>query len=132
MCTVRLGVSLATLCLGIQAQSLSSVQLAGVKKVCVDKFAGDDQSTVHAREVAIASMFTLKRFAITENCNKADAILKGAVTEKEDQRTRSEGESAGMATHSGVGRASRNAAAIATGGMAVHSDEALSSSETRR
>jgi hypothetical protein len=100
--------------------------LASLKRVCVERFAGDAEIGAQAREIAIASLFTAKAFAITEKCEKSDASLKGAVTRARAYRSRSEGDSTRFGENASVSNSLGRAAASATG-MA---DERLSNSES--
>lgn len=108
----------------VSAQAPPPNPLLQIKRICVEKFSGEESSTQQVRAVAIASIFAMKQFAVTENCDKADAILKGAVAEREDQRTRAEGEGAAVVSGSGTAHSSR--------AIAARSDESLFSSETKR
>lgn len=104
--------------------------LAHVQRVCVDKFTGEDVLTAPVREIAIAALFGLKRFAITENCARADATLKGAVLERATERVRGEGETTGFGTARGVAAANRSRAVAAIAGNAGLADEQLYSAES--
>lgn len=66
--------------------------LAAIKRLCVEKFSGEPAEGTRARELAIASLFAARRFALNENCAKADAVLKGAVSLEREHRVRSESE----------------------------------------
>src|SRR4051812_16528341 len=87
-----------------QAQTSAPGPLASVKRICAERFSGDESRAAQARDLAISSVFALNRFVITENCEKADAILRGSVTEDKGQKSRSEGEAASY--HRGVVAAS--------------------------
>src|SRR5947207_11826607 len=69
------------------------IPLTAVKRVCVDRFVGDADFGAQARELAIASLYAAKSFSITEKCEKAAILLKGAVSRTRGYRTRSEGDS---------------------------------------
>ncbi len=62
--------------------------LAAVKRVCVEKFSGDEAIVSAARELAIAGLFGAKRFIVTEKCSTADAILKGGSRSECGERLR--------------------------------------------
>src|ERR1700694_1577418 len=68
--------------------------MAGINRLCVEKFGGEESLATEAKGATIAAVFAMKRYIVTENCDKADAILKGSVSEKIAQRAR--GESEGM------------------------------------
>lgn len=131
-----------TLASSLPAQELeetdTSAKLAAIKRLCVAEFIGVEPHASQAREMAIASLFSTKTFRVTENCDGADAILKGSLTQSQELRTRTEGESvnfgkaASYASGSVVGSGgtvvgSGDAAAVAVKGG---DSEVLSSSET--
>lgn len=104
--------------------------LSHVQRVCVDKFTGEDALIAPVREIAIAAMFGLKRFVITENCSRADATLKGAVLERTTERVRGEGETTGFGTVVGAAAANRSRAVAAIAGNSGLADEQLYSAES--
>ncbi|MCL4844383.1 MAG: hypothetical protein KJZ79_21190 [Bryobacteraceae bacterium] len=105
-----------------------SVQgLAEIQRICVAEFAGDPRLVGSVRELAIAGVFKLKRFRVTEDCDKADAVLRGAVLERDDSRVRSEGES----TDFGIIGGAAAAGVAAVGGAAGGTSQGLMSAETR-
>ncbi len=135
MCTVRrvLLVVLVLLCvLSASAQEDKdmeaeiSAELAAIKRFCVEQFVGFNPGAAQAREMAIANLFTAKKFRLTENCEKADAILKGSVTQSKDERFRAEGESVDFGVLAGY--AGRNSGAI--GAVRGGKSETLASAET--
>ena len=81
-----------------------SRKLLSVRRIYVDSF-GDDAAAKQLQAMVVASLLETKRFIITENKDKADAILRGFALEKTSQElhTFSEGASAGTAAggHSG-------------------------------
>jgi len=104
--------------------------LLAIKRLCVEKFAGEEPQAEQAREMAIASLFATKRFALTENCEKADAVLKGAVAEAKEQRVRAEGEGMEFGTAAGAASVSGSSGSAAVGAARGASSETLVSSET--
>ena len=106
-----------------------------MKRVCVQNF-GDDALGVQAREMVIARLFEAKRFSLTENCAKADFVLKGAVTERNDRAFREESEGVGFgasaaasdSSGSGINRTGTSASASARG----DARETLASSENKQ
>lgn len=110
-------------------------RLQQVKRVCVQNF-GDDVLGVQAREMVIARLFESKRFSLTENCEKAEFVLKGAVTERNDRAFRQESEGVGFgasvsgadSSGSGAGRTGTSASASARGDVR----ETLASSENKQ
>ncbi|MFN0168655.1 MAG: hypothetical protein ACKV22_19700 [Bryobacteraceae bacterium] len=105
--------------------------LRGIKRICVDRLVGEDSMVAPAREIAIAALFAAKRFTVTEKCEKADAVLKGAVLERGERRTRAEGESANFGVAGGGASANRNSGSAGFGAVVGGSEESLYSSETR-
>jgi len=130
MSTARTLAALGLASSAIFAQS-TNVQISSVKRICVEKFSGDEGKAAQARDLAIASLFDLNRFSISEKCDKADAILRGTVVEDKGQQARSESEGASIRKGSaGVSSAGGSlVGAAATLGAA--GSESLSSSETK-
>lgn len=98
-----------------------------VKRVCVEKFAGGAHG-LEAADYATAALFASKRFTITENCETAEAVLKGSAAERSGQRMRSEGDSSTV--RRGAGAAAAGVAAV--GAAAAGDSERLFSSEVQR
>ncbi len=117
------------------ADPAANPRLLQVKRVCVQNF-GDDALGVQAREMVIAKLFESKRFSLTENCAKADFVLKGAVTERNDRAFRQESEGVGFgasvsaadSTGAGAGRTGTSATASARG----DARETLASAENKQ
>jgi hypothetical protein len=105
--------------------------LTAIKRICVDKIAGEEAIVAAARELAIAGLFSAKRFTVTEKCDKADAILKGAVLERGEMRVRGEGEATDFGAAAGGASATRSSGRAAFGAIAGGSGESLYSAETR-
>ncbi|MBS1829351.1 MAG: hypothetical protein JST93_28870 [Acidobacteria bacterium] len=107
-----------------------SKKIAQVKRICVERLAGDEKTVEVAREMAIAGLFSVKRFVVLEKCDKAEATLKGAVMERFSRRSRGEGESTDFGVAAGgasvAGSTARAGFGAATGGAS----ESLYSSET--
>ncbi|MBI4466573.1 MAG: hypothetical protein HY656_03990 [Acidobacteria bacterium] len=103
-------------------------RLLGIKRLCVEKLAGDEAG--QAREMAFASLFAAKRFVLTENCEKADAVLKGSVSETREQRLRAEGEGVEFGRAVGVASVSGGSGSAAVGAARGASGENLVSAET--
>ena len=135
MCTGRLAlVALLPGVLFSQAAGLDvppSRTLADIKRVCVDKIVGEEAVVAAARELAIAGLFSARRFVITEKCDKADVILKGAVLERGEMRVRGEGEATDFGAAAGGASANRISGRAAFGAIAGGSGESLYSAETR-
>lgn len=135
MCTGRLGFVLLLPCIGFcQATEESappSRTLAEIKRICVDRIVGEEAVVAAARELAIAGLFSARRFAITEKCDKADAILKGAVLERGELKVRGEGEATDFGAAAGGASVGRTSGRAAFGAIAGGSGESLYSAETR-
>jgi len=118
-----------------QTDPAANPRLLEVKRVCVQKL-GDDAIGALVQEMVIAKLFEARRFSLTENCEKADFILKGSVTERSDRASRSETESIGVRASAAAseseraGSASDRTSAAASAGLNAH--EALSSSEMKQ
>ena len=60
-------------------QADDAAALQRIKRICVDRLAGQAPLVDAVREMAFAALFSAKRFTVLEKCEKADATLKGAV-----------------------------------------------------
>jgi len=98
--------------------------LLAVKRICVAKLGGDEKFAEQVQEMLISSLFASKRFSVTENCNRADATLKGTATENKEVVSRLEDEGIGFGRVVGASRTS--GAAVA--GVAGATGETLASS----
>jgi hypothetical protein len=105
-------------------------RLASLQRICVDKFVGEEALVATVREIAMASLFSLKRFIVTEKCEKVDATLKGAVIERGEKRVRAEGESADFGVAAGAASVNRVSGTAAVGAALGGSGESLLSAET--
>jgi hypothetical protein len=108
-----------------------AAQLLSVKRICVSAFAGDQAVVDLAREIAFSALFSGKRFRITENCENADAVLKGAVVERSEVRARGESEGVEFGRVLGGATVSGDSGSAAIGGVRGANNEALYSSESR-
>jgi len=95
-------------------------------KVCLAVFRGEGEGEA-ARDVIFETLLGSPRLILSENCEGTDLIVKGSALAKTLKSSRSEGESTRHASIAGA--ASRTGAAI--GGLAIGSEEQLSSSETK-
>lgn len=105
--------------------------LSTVRKMCVGTIAGDEAAVAAAREFAIAGLFSARRFTLTERCDKADAVLKGAVIERSEKRVRAEGESTDFGVAHGGASVVGSTGSAGFGAARGASGESLFSSETR-
>jgi len=114
-------------------------RLVEVKRVCVQPF-GPDTLSIQVQEMVIAKLFEAKRFSLTENCERADFVLKGSVTERSDYVSRSESEGIGFSqqasgsqsSSSRFGSSGSSSSSSASGGLSGNSQESLSSTETKQ
>ena len=66
--------------------------------------------------MVVNSLAASKRFIVTENKEKADAVLKGTATEKTSQEVHASGESTAVAGAAGAGAASSGPEGSGAGG----------------
>jgi hypothetical protein len=62
------------------------VQLNGVKKIFVESF-GDDVISKEIQSMIVSSLVGSKRFTVTENRNRADAVLKGGLSRRRRKKS---------------------------------------------
>jgi hypothetical protein len=65
--------------------------LLKVKRIYVDSF-GDDTISKELQSMIVSSLVATKRFKVTENRERADAVLKGVALEKSSQELHAYGE----------------------------------------
>lgn len=75
--------------------------LLKVKRIYVDSF-GDDIISKELQSMIVSALVESKRFKVTENRDKADAILKGVALEKTSQEVHAYGDSTAVASAAGV------------------------------
>jgi len=75
-------------------------KLFNVKRIYVESF-GDDEVSKSLQAMVINALDESKRFIVTENKDKADAILKGRSVEKTSQEVHATGEATGVASAGG-------------------------------
>lgn len=104
--------------------SSTDAELAGkvlkVRRIYVESF-GDDKTSKILQAMVINSLAASKRFIVTENKDKADAVLKGTAIEKTSQEVHASGESTAVAGAAGAisGSANRSSASV-TGASVAH------------
>lgn len=76
-------------------------KLLRVKRIYVESF-GEDKASVVLQGMVINALHSSKRFIVTENKDKADAILKGGALEKTSQEFHALGEGAAVAQAAGA------------------------------
>jgi curli biogenesis system outer membrane secretion channel CsgG len=100
-----------------------STALLRVKRIYVDSF-GDDVVSRELQSMIVSALVATKRFKVTENRDKADAVLKGVALEKSSQELHAYGEG------TSVGRASGAADSSSGGFIAQHMGTSDSSVNT--
>lgn len=88
-------------------------KLLGARRIYVDGF-GDDNDAKQLQAMIINSLQASKRFILTENREKADAILKGRALEKTSQEFHASGEATSVA--GAAGAHSGSASGVVVGG----------------
>lgn len=83
--------------------------LLKVKRIYVDSF-GDDAISKELQSMIITALVNSKRFKVTENKERADAILKGVALEKTSQELHAYGEGTSVGAASGGGHADTTSA----------------------
>jgi hypothetical protein len=93
-------------------------QLVAVKRVFVDRFGGGD-GAAQLRDMIIASLQRARVFTITENPERADAVLRGSGEDLVFTDTFQSNESIGARANLGIGRGStsrtRDSASLGAG-----------------
>jgi curli biogenesis system outer membrane secretion channel CsgG len=74
--------------------------LLKVKRIFVDSF-GDDAISKELQSMIVSALVASKRFKVTENRERADAIMKGVALEKTSQELHAYGESTEVGAASG-------------------------------
>jgi curli biogenesis system outer membrane secretion channel CsgG len=87
---------------GTKVDAEIAAKLLKVRRIYVESF-GDDTIVKQLQAMLINSLTESKRFIITENKEKADAILKGTGLEQTSQEFHAIGDSTTVATASGGG-----------------------------
>jgi curli biogenesis system outer membrane secretion channel CsgG len=106
-----------------------AVQLNAVKKIFVESF-GDDPISKEMQSMIVSSLVNSKQFKVTENRDKADAILKGVALEKTAQEVHAYGEGTAVGSAAGGHSGSINGSLVngsgsvsgsSSGGFVAHS-----------
>ncbi len=101
-------------------------QLRGVRRVHIEKLSGENAD--HIRDLLIASLQESRLFVVTENAEKADAIIKGSTQYSAYVDTFQYGESVNTRGSSGASRTNR---ALRSGSFGVGENESARISERR-
>ncbi len=94
-------------CANLRAQAPEdvSLQLTGLKRVYIDKFGGGENAD-QIRDMVIASLQGAKFFVITENPERADAVLRGSAEDLVFTDTFQSSDGINARTSLGVGKGS--------------------------
>ena len=104
-------------------------QLLTVKRVYVDRLTGGE-TAAQMRDILISSLEGSKLFILTENQERADAVLRGAAEDLVFTETRSSSDSLNAHVTGGTGRSTRSTGS-AYGGVSVGQNESDHSTERR-
>lgn len=111
------------------------LRLGKVRRICVQSF-GPEPLGVQVQEMVIAKLFQAKRFSLTEDCDRADFVIKGSITERNEYQTRSESEGMGFGTSASYSTSSRTgnvgSSSSGSGSARGNAHESLSSSEVKQ
>jgi hypothetical protein len=129
---IALGLGLAAAALSqepaaIEAQGLR--QLCGVHRVYVDRLTGGE-TAAQMRDILISALEAAKLFVVTENQERADAILRGASEDLVFTDVHSSSDSLNANASFGSGRSSGNSKGQ-YGGMGVGQSDSEHSAERR-
>jgi curli biogenesis system outer membrane secretion channel CsgG len=83
-----------------QPDVVDPTELLKVKRIYVDSF-GDDVISKEMQSMIVSALVGTKRFKVTENRERADAILKGVALEKSAQEVHAYGEGTAVGGASG-------------------------------
>jgi hypothetical protein len=104
-------------------------QLLNVQRVYVDRLTGGE-TAAQMRDILISSMQGAKLFVVTENQERADAILRGAAEDLVFTETHNSSDSLNAHANAGTGRSSGNTRS-AYSGFSVGENESEHSTERR-
>jgi curli biogenesis system outer membrane secretion channel CsgG len=90
-----------------QPDVVDPTELLKVKRIYVDSF-GDDLISKEMQSMIVSALVATKRFKVTENRERADAILKGVALEKSAQEIHAYGEATAVGGASGSSSSSVN------------------------
>lgn len=101
------------------------IQLNAVKRIFVESF-GDDPISKEMQSMIVSSLVATKRFVVTENRQRADAILKGVALERTSQEVHAYGEgtavgAAGGGHSASISGSNGNISGSSSGGFVAHS-----------
>jgi curli biogenesis system outer membrane secretion channel CsgG len=96
---------------GDSKSKAEAVQLVAVKRVYVESF-GDDLISKEMQSMIVSSLVNSKRFTVTEDRSRADAILKGVALEKTSQEVHAYGEGTAVGSAGGGHSSSVNGSVV--------------------
>jgi hypothetical protein len=114
---------------GGDVEDASLRQLVTVKRVFVDRLTGGE-TAAQMRDILMSSLQGTKLFVLTENQERADAIMRGAAEDLVFNETHSSSEGINAHVNAGTGRSSSRSAGP-YGGVTVGENESDRSSERR-
>jgi curli biogenesis system outer membrane secretion channel CsgG len=109
----------------VSVEQETAQKLLQVRRIYVDSF-GEDALSRQIQNMIVSSLGESKKFLVTENKDKADAILKGSGLEKTSQELHSYDD----ATAAGSAGGYANATHAAVGGAAAAIRDSATSTET--
>jgi hypothetical protein len=101
-------IPLVLLCFAAQAAEIGDTgqqQLLAIRRVFVDRLTGGE-TAAQMRDILISSMQEAKLFIVTENQERADAILRGAAEDLIFTETHNSSDSLNAHANAGTGRSS--------------------------
>jgi hypothetical protein len=104
-------------------------QLLNVRRVYVDRLTGGE-TAAQMRDILISSMQGAKLFVVTENQDRADAILRGAAEDLVFTETHNSSDSLSARANASSGRSSSSSRGM-SGGLSVGENESEHSTERR-
>ncbi len=113
---------------GKPAEVNDPTELLKVKRIYVDSF-GDDLISKEMQSMIVSSLVATKRFTVTENRERADAVLKGVALEKSSQEMHAYGEGTAVGGASGSSSGSVNGSFVnGTGSVSGSSNGSFAAS----
>jgi hypothetical protein len=104
-------------------------QLLGIRRVYVDRLTGGE-TAAQMRELLISSLENAKLFVITENQDRADAILRGGAEDLVFTDLHASSEGINARANAGTARSSRSSNGV-YGGLGVGENESSRSEERK-
>ena len=83
------------------SDSNRSNDLVGIKRIYVDSF-GEDETSREVQSMIVTALVATNRFVVTENRDRADAILRGVALEKTSQELHAYSEGTAVGARNGA------------------------------